>query len=293
MEALAKTSQPFVRNPSSAIEADHYTPAFCCLNLRDPVVCDYWLSHWKAAHDNVGLEGIFLDSSFNLSSDKFHWIQNTAADKPGGVTADQTDLLGFYRPAQEPPAAILSQYLAHLQLMAAMQKDGYQYCNEDLGVFGIHRHGSRVDKRLDSLPIWGECLCGFDVPVITKAGRDPEEVFFRGLAYRIMWSLHWNIASDQLSFTHRPVRGDFDLPTAWHLGLLRIFNQVNDLMHARQILPRETGVLYNADGKQVFWSFQKQVLPLAEELSVQDLMQGTTQRSKEIAAEKHHVYLIG
>ena len=35
------------------------------LNLRDPRVREYWLRRWKAAHDEVGLGAIFLDSSFN------------------------------------------------------------------------------------------------------------------------------------------------------------------------------------------------------------------------------------
>ena len=76
MEALDRNTS-FVRNASNAIEADHYTPEFAVLNLRDPAVREYWLRKWKAAHDEVGLGAIFLDSSFNLSSDKFHYVQNT------------------------------------------------------------------------------------------------------------------------------------------------------------------------------------------------------------------------
>ena len=44
MEALDKSKRPFVINSYGAIEADHYTTSFCVLNLRDPVVRDYWLT---------------------------------------------------------------------------------------------------------------------------------------------------------------------------------------------------------------------------------------------------------
>ena len=62
----------------------------------------------------------------NLSSDKFHYIQNARAHQ-FGATADQAHLLGFYRPAVEPPAAILSRYRAHLEFMVEMQRIGYVY----------------------------------------------------------------------------------------------------------------------------------------------------------------------
>ena len=74
MEELDRKDS-FVRNPSNAIEADHYTPEFAVLNLRDSRVRDYWLRRWKAAHDEIGLGAIFLDSSCNLSNDKFHYVQ--------------------------------------------------------------------------------------------------------------------------------------------------------------------------------------------------------------------------
>ncbi|HEU4678149.1 MAG TPA: hypothetical protein VFS35_01430, partial [Terrimicrobiaceae bacterium] len=200
MEALDRNTS-FVRNPSNAIEADHYTPVLAVLNLRDPNVRAYWLRRWKAAHDEIGLGGIFLDSSFNLSSDKFHWVQNTQAHL-AGATADQKHLLGLFRPAQEPPAAILSQYRAHLELMVEMQRIGYVYGNEDLGVFGVHRHGPPLAGRLESLFLWADCVTDFDAAAVRAAGADPDDVFFRGLAYRMMWTLHWDVVKDLLCFRY-------------------------------------------------------------------------------------------
>ena len=239
LDVMKKAKAPWVKNPSRAIEADHYTPVFCVMNLRDPDVRAYWLRRWKEAHDEVGIAGIFLDSSFNLSSDKFHFEQ-LAESARGGATADQTDLLGKYRPAVEPSQAILSQYRAHLDLMTEMQRIGYQYCSEDLGVFGIHRHGPGIEARLDCLPIWAECIANFDVPTIRKFEAEPNAIFFRGLAYRMMWAIYWDIQSDRLSFHHGGVRADHDVPTSWHVSMLRAYNEVFEV--AAGVPPAESAV---------------------------------------------------
>ncbi len=291
MEALGKAEAPFVRNPSNAIEADHYTPVFAAMNLRDPAVRKYWLESWRRAHDEVGLGGIFLDSSFNLSSDKFHFVQWTSPAGQG-ATADQTHLLGHCRPAQEPPSAILSQYRAHLDLMVEMQKIGYQYCNEDLGVFGIHRHGPGIEKRLTSLSMWTDCLANFDVPAILKAGADPDDVFFRALAYRMMWMIYWDMNSDQLSFNYAGVRGDYDLPTAWHLSLIKAYNQVGNLMRNRTILPYEAGVIYQSDGVRVLWAFEDVELSLEGEARIRNVLDGGEQQGNKVTAGKRHVLRI-
>jgi hypothetical protein len=290
-EAIKAAEMPFVRNPSNAIEADHYTPEFCVLNLRDATVRGYWMRRWKQAHDRVGLDGVFLDSSFNLSSDKFHFQQRMAGER-SGATADQADLLGHCRPAVEPPAAILSQYRAHLGLMAEMQRLGYDYCNEDLGVFGIHRHGPGIEKRLDCLPLWAECIANFDVPAIEKAGAEPDDVFFRGLAYRMMWAIYWDVCGDRLSFHYGGVRGDHDLPEERHLALLRAFNQVNGLMVHREVLPREAGVLYRSEGKLVLWAFHSFTLPLSGPAPVTDVLSGEKSTSRSLAARPRRVYAI-
>ncbi|NJK97422.1 MAG: hypothetical protein HC905_23170 [Bacteroidales bacterium] len=49
-EVIAKAESPFIRNASNAIEADHYTPRFCALNLRDKDIREYWLKQWKYFH---------------------------------------------------------------------------------------------------------------------------------------------------------------------------------------------------------------------------------------------------
>ena len=281
----------FVRNPSNAIEADHYTPVFAVLNLRDAAVRQYWLSRWKTAHDDLGLGAIFLDSSFNLSSDKFHYVQNTEANR-SGATADQAHLLGNYRPESEPPQAIHSQYYAHLSLMVEMQKIGYIYGNEDVGVFGVHRHGPGLPMRLDNLFLWSDCIAVFDSIAIASLGYEPDDVFFRGLAYRMMWAIHWDIQRDALSFHYEGLRGGHDVPSEWHFHLLRAYNQVEDFMRYRRILPGEAGVLYRSKDRQILWAFEDFVLPLEEPGSVCDVQTGKVGHAIKIEALRHHIYVI-
>jgi hypothetical protein len=292
IEALGKARDPYVRNPSNAIEADHYTPVFAVMNLRDPAVRAFWLKQWKAAHEKLGLDGIFLDSSFNLSSDKFHWIQNTAPGRGHGATLDQAHLLGHLRPEDEPPAAILSQYRAHLSLMAGMQRMGYHYAGEDLGAFGVNRSGPGVAMRLASLPLWGNSLCVYDVPAIRKEGADPAEVFFRGLAYRLMWYLYWDAGSDRLTFHQGQPRGGYDRPTPWHLALIRACNAAYEVMRGRRtILPGEAGVVYQKDHRLVLWSFTDSEFPTGG-ARARNLLDGTEAEGGRLAAKKRQVYLV-
>ena len=288
MEVIERSRDPFVRNPSNAIEADHYTPVFAVLNLRDPDIRKYWLQQWKHAHDAIGLEGIFFDSSSNLSSDKFHFIQLADAEFR---SAKANQAFGYYRPAKEPLSAILSQYRAHLELVTEMQKIGYRYCGEDIGVFGIHRTGPRVETRIGSLPLWAECIAIFDTQALQKAGSNPDDIFFRGLAYRTMWDIYWDAQRNQLSFTFNN-RGDFDRPTDWHISQLKVFNQVNDLMINREILPDEKGVVYRADGEQVLWAFQNFDFKLPANSSVLNVNTGEKVQTRLLQAVKNHVYHV-
>jgi hypothetical protein len=239
MEVLRKAKSPFVRNASNAIEADHYTPRFCALNLRDPDIREYWMKQWKYFHDELGIGGIFLDSSFNMSSDKFHHLQNAGHHR--------NDNSGKYRPQNEPDKSIQTQYHAHLSWVVEMQKMGYQYCAEDMGVFGINRTGPDLLDRIDSLPIWADCFCDFDEHSVKKAGFEPMAIFFKGLAYRMMWKLFWNLKKDKL---------ELGIGDKKAYDLIKAFNQVTDLMVNREILPGETGVEYSSGKTSVLWAFE-------------------------------------
>ncbi len=293
MEALDEADDPFVRTPSDAIEADHYTPRFAVMNLRDPVVRSSWLRYWKDLHDRIGIDDFFLDSSFNLSSDKFHWIGNTNRNGEHGGTIDQVDKRGRRLTRHDPKPAILSEYRAHLELVAEMQKLGYRYNAEDLGVFGISRTGPRVCDRLDNLFLWPECLAEFDVPSIEAAGADPDDVFFRGLAYRMMWMLFWPPAKDELSFRHAGNRDERDRPSAWHVSLFKAFDEVNDLMRHRYVLPEERGVIYHPrEEQQVLWAFQDFEMELRREMRIRSILTDNNNTGRAFPAQQYHVYVI-
>lgn len=290
-ETLDKAADPFVRNASGAIEADHYTPLFAVLNLRDPEIRRYWMSAWKKAVDDFGLGAIFLDSSFNLSSDKFHYVQNPGAAL-SRVTADQTYLFGRQESAPAPKGLIQSQYRAHLDLIRDMQNLGIHYCAEDIGVFGRHRHGPGAAMRLNCLHLWPESICVFDVREIEKTGANPDDVYFRALAYRMMWSIAWDIKRDCLSFITDGLRGDFDIPTPWRLDVYRAFGRVNDLMREREILPHEQGVLYRSGDGMVLWAFEDFGFPLAQTRIVVDVLDSTQTSTDKITARKHRIYIV-
>lgn len=293
-EVLARASAPFVRNPSHAIEADHYTPVFAVLNLRDEDIRAYWLERWGAARAAIGLDGIFLDSSFNLSSDKFHWIRNPDVGDGSGGTADQTHLLGEVRPTRLPAGMILSQYRAHLDLMVEMQRLGYAYNNEDLGVFGVHRHGPGVAQRLDSLPLWSDCVAWFDRAALRKADADPDDVYFRGLAYRMVWGLAWDLKKRRLSLRQEGLRDDDDAPTARELDLLRLYAVVESSMRGRRcVLPGERGVVYRNGRQGVLWSFEPLRFDFDAPVPVRDLTGDQTETTSCLAALGGHVYRFG
>jgi hypothetical protein len=246
MEVIDKSESPFVRNPSSAIEADHYTPRFCALNLRDKHIREYWMKQWKYFHDEIGIEGIFLDSSFNMSSDKFHYAQFDKSKNREGIVPGHKEKNSKHRPEIEPPKLIHSQYHAHLEWMVEMQNMGYRYCAEDLGVFGVSRTGPDLIQRIRSISIWEDCFCDFDENSVKKAGFEPMDIFFKGMAYRMIWKLNWSFEKDKLEL-------GTENPDAF--ALIKVFNNVTDLMFNREILPLGKGVVYKHENISILWAF--------------------------------------
>lgn len=289
-ELIDHATDPFVRNPSGAIEADHYTPHFAVLNLRDPAVLAYWRACWREARDQLGLGGCFLDSSFNLTSDKFHFTHQPAR-RSAPATADQTDLLGHVRPAHEPPPAILSMYRAHLDLVAWLQGCGYHYCGEDVGVFGLHRGGPNLVRRLPHLFLWSDCYLDFDRAAVLEAGFLPDDIFFRGLAYRLMWILYWNFTRQTLSWAQRAGSPEDD-PTPGQVALLRAFHEVEAAMLHRTVLTDERGVLYESERRHVLWTFTAFSHPLPPEVSVREILTGRTPAGATLLTGRNQVYAI-
>jgi hypothetical protein len=285
MEVINKAKEPFIRNPSNAIEADHYAPRFCALNLRDKDIRSYWMKQWKYLHDIIGLEGIFLDSSFNMSNDKFHHIQFDKSKDPHGAKPNKNKVPGKYRPENEPPKSILTQYHAHLQCVVEMQQMGYQYCGEDMGVFGINRTGPYLADRITSLPIWADCYCDFNEFAVKKAGYEPIDIFFKGLAYRMMWKLNWNLKRKRL---------ELGIKDPFAFQLIKAYNEVTDFMVDREILQEEKGVVYTHNQCKILWAFSDFDAEAVDVSHVKEILNGKDViiNNNAFSASKNRIYKI-
>lgn len=283
MEVIDKAESPWVRNPSNAIEADHYTPRFCALNLRDKDIRAYWMKQWKHFHDDLGISGIFLDSSFNMSSDKFTFRQWPMKKGWDGVTLDQKKSGSIYRPEKEPSKLIHTQYFAHLEWVVEMQKMGYYYCAEDLGVFGINRTGPEVVDRMNNLFIWADSYCDFNEKAVKRAGQVPIDVFFKGLAYRLMWKLYWLVDRDELKL---------GIKDPYAFKLLKIFNEVADFMVNREILPEEKAVVYHKDDVQIVWALADFEMKLKGNATILNHTDNTTTNNTVLNAKMNTVYQL-
>ncbi len=291
MDMITQKGDPWIRNLFGGIEADHYTPVFACMNLRNQAVRDYWMSSWSKLHHEVGVDGIFVDSSFNLSSDKFHFIQN-AHGHAGGATIDQTDLLGHTRPMAEAKQAVETQYHAYLSLLSEMQALGYGLCVEDLGVFGVCRTGPDVKRRYKSLPVWVDSICDFDRRKIRQMGEDPFDVYFKGLAYRMMWYHYWVPYLDRLTFKNNEHAGDDDNVEDRQTDLLKIYTKVLKFMDVRHIDPKGNWVQYRKNGTDCYWVFNDSTIELASTATVTNMADGKETKTVLLHAQKNHVYLV-
>lgn len=287
-EIAAKTPQFWLRNQAGHIEADHYNVVFCCANLREPAVTAYWHTAWKDLHEKIGISGIFLDSSFNLSSDKFHWQGEVQGH--GGATPDQAHLHGKGRPEREPPGAILTQYHAHLQLVATMQGYGYRYSGEDIGLFGVNRAGASCISRIGNFHLWSESVCAFDAHAIRAVEHDPATVFFTALAYRQIWTIYWNFLAKKLAWTLDKPRDADDLPSTEQIALIQAFDRVESAMIERTVMP-DGNVLYQHGQQHVLWAITATKIPLPSTLSVMDVLARTTSEKNSLEAQARHIYV--
>ena len=285
MEVVQKAKMPWIRNGANHIEADHYAPRFLVLNMRDPDIYAYWMRCWSNLYHKIGIRGIFLDSSFNMTSNKFHYLQNVDYGRSGGATLDQTDLLGTIRPAKEPEKAILSQYHAHLRMIRDMQAIGYHYTGEDVGVFGIHRSGPDIAMRLEALPLWSDGYAQFDKKKIVKAGYNPEDIYFKGFAYRMIWFIYWDFKQNTLvHMTGEEPITDF--------SMIKAYNEVEPYLYNREILPNEDGVLYHKDNVHILFAFKDFEYRQPTLSKVKDVLSGEKTKKKIVKARKNRVYLL-
>jgi len=282
METLKKARDPFVRNPSNAIDADNYSPRFAVLNLDDPDVRKYWLDAWGNLLNDTGIESIFLDSSFNLSSDKFHFLANAQSLNEKNAKSTNDDSFD-YCPEKEPEKTIVSQYMPHLSLVAEMQENGYSYYNEDVGVFGLHRHIPPTTFVLNSLSIWRDCLLIFNSKELRKLGLNSAELNFKIMAMGAMCPVQWDHRKRIIRMNHEPFK---------NTALLKAHNKVINLMDRRFILQDDKGVLYSSGEKKVLWSFKSFKYVLDEEKIVQDILDDKIIHTDNLLCEAFKIYTI-
>lgn len=310
--ALRAARDPWLRNPTGQIESDHYSPVFVCLNLRDESVRKLWKQKWDDAYERIGLGGIFLDSSFNLSSDKFHWLANSRCTL-GGVTADQVHLHSVQRDTVTHSSAILSQYHAHLDLVREMQRTGYRYSGEDNGLFGVNRGGPSSTRAARTLHLWGNAILSLDPVELVKSGLDPDDILFRGLAYRVMWFVFWQHTTGRISWYQEPRSdGQEGEVSAWQRSILRAFNVAEPYMRDRRVTGNEGAVTYTTlspaqvsgrategpiprDRVEVVWSFGEGEIMVDPAARIEELTTGQACRSVRgtvLELQRHRVYLI-
>ena len=296
--AIATAKQPWVRTSGGHHDHDHY-PNINCLNLRDPTIHAFISAAWKKLHDEYGVGGIFNDSSNSMTHDKFHYIQNPSGAL-AGATPDQAHFLGRKRGAREPRAQVLSQFPAAMQLWKNLQQAGLSLNTEDLGVFGTHRHpgGGGTAGRLNSMPLWSDCVGEFDPEVAQAAGMDPHLMYFSGFANRMVWFTYWDIVTDRLTTREcfdaakTGIRGDHDLITGFHLGVIKAFNAAEPFMYNRRMLPANQGVMYRQGSVRILWATAAATHDLGGNCRVTDLMTGAITSTAGFAAERLHTYRI-
>ena len=127
----------------------------------------------------------------------------------------------------------------------------------------------------------------FDRKSIRKAGREPDDIFFRGLAYRLMWNLYWNFNLQvHLVFTFVGGTSD-DEPSLLAQGdLLLAFNQAESDMLVRHVLEDDQGVLYRGKDREILWAFSSFDFHLKPNRYARNLITGESVTAVSLAGRK-------
>jgi hypothetical protein len=196
------------------------------------------------------------------------------------------------RPVQEPRQAIQSQYHAYLEVLVAMQKDGYVICGEDVGMFGLSRSGPDIAMRVDSLPLWMDSYCDFDPSSLGLKDGDAQELFLRGLAYRVMWKIYYDVPSRELTFRIGGVKQEADLPTDWHRDALHAYSKALPYMKRRTETEDESSVRYDSEEGSVFWSMRPSEVVFEQTKRILNLMDGDEVVADRASLKACKVYLV-
>jgi hypothetical protein len=139
--------------------------------------------------------------------------------------------------------------------------------------------------------MWVDSYCPFDPLVAEKLGGNADDVFFKGLAFRVMWQLYYHVPSQAVTFHYGEARGPFDHPTAWHGKVLRAYSAALPYMSNRTITDLDASVVYKKDDCQVIWSFKDQEVRFDQLMTITDLIEGHEHYSLSHQLGTRKVYL--
>ena len=167
---------------------------------------------------------------------------------------------------------------------------GIAICGEDTGLFGAHRSGPGVQNRMKALPLWEDSYCGFRPQEIIKSGGNPDDVYFRGLAFRCVWYLYYDTERQILAWN----QGDHDpsdAPTVWQLSVLRAARLAYRHKLNQTVLPGESGVIFEHGDQACVWAFQDLPSIPFKFSSVKELVSGKIFALPEFDGfKKHGIY---
>jgi len=140
--------------------------------------------------------------------------------------------------------------------------------------------------RFDCMHIWTDCLAEFNQAMIEKAGYDPIDILFKGIAYRMLWFVHWNPQTNQIV---TQTGGKTKFP---YFTFFKLFNEVEKWMFNRKILDDEKGVVYQKDDSTVLWAFADFDYPLKSNRNVENVETKQKINTNIVNAKKNNVYLL-
>ncbi len=278
---IHKNPEWFARMQNGQIDNDHYQIDLATWNERNPGLRKYLVDRMGKAKA-LGVDGVFRDSHFNMSTDKFHFHFGKGA--AGGVTADRIEQAGAS--TGDTPGQIDSLHDASMDLMKEMQHElGFHYVVESTGLFGVAWGGPQHRDYRGYEWLFVDTYRGLDMGAIEAAGDAPEDVWFRSYANRVCCHVTYECEGEKgrLSRWFTPRMS----------AVMKAYNQVEGHMRGeRTIFADDAGILWRDGDVQVLWAYRAQRLDLGGDSVVQDVIAGTEQATTWLAAVAGGVYRI-
>ena len=108
----------------------------------------------------------------------------------------------------------------------------------------------------------------------------------------MMWGLHWDAPSRELTWHYGGNRGDRDRPTPWQVSVLKAYAKVRPFMTHREILPDGRGVVYRHENTLVLWASREFEYGMETPGQIGDVLGNTDFRGDRIQARRLNVYRV-